>query len=94
MLMFEWDDDKAAANLDKHGVSFETARETFAGPRRLVIQDVAHSTDDEARLFCIGEAGGGVLTARFTMRSDMVRIIGAGYWRKGKHDYEQANNIH
>jgi hypothetical protein len=31
---------------------------------------------------------------RFTYRSDVIRIIGAGYWRKGKRIYEQENQIH
>jgi uncharacterized protein len=29
---FEWDPDKAASNLRKHGVSFETAIRAFADP--------------------------------------------------------------
>jgi uncharacterized DUF497 family protein len=31
-INFEWDSDKAAANLRKHGVSFETACEVFFDP--------------------------------------------------------------
>jgi len=34
------------------------------------------------------------MTVRFTYRHDMIRIIGAGYWRKGKAIYEQENKIH
>jgi hypothetical protein len=33
------------------------------------------------------------LTVRFVIRGDRIRIIGAGYWRKGKLFYEQANRI-
>lgn len=36
----------------------------------------------------------GVLTVRFTYRQQTIRIIGAGYWRKGKAIYEQQNQIH
>jgi hypothetical protein len=38
--------------------------------------------------------GGGVLTVRFTFRGGIIRIFGAGYWRKGKRIYEQTNPIH
>jgi uncharacterized DUF497 family protein len=36
----------------------------------------------------------GVLTVRFTYRETVIRIIGAGYWRKGKAIYEDKNQIH
>lgn len=32
------------------------------------------------------------MTVRFTYREESIRIIGAGYWRKGKKIYEQENN--
>jgi hypothetical protein len=61
---------------------------------RVIAEDVAHSAD-EARYYCFGRdrSGAGILTARFTMRSGRIRIIGAGYWRKGKRLYEQANSV-
>jgi hypothetical protein len=34
---------------------------------------------------------GAVMTVRFTWRSRKIRIFGAGYWRKGKAIYEEAN---
>lgn len=30
---------------------------------------------------------------RFTYRNEVIRIIGAGYWRKGKRIYEQENQV-
>lgn len=33
--------------------------------------------------------GGGILTVRFTYREGVIRIIGAGYWQKGKVTYDQ-----
>jgi hypothetical protein len=44
---------------------------------------------DEARRF--GEVAGGILTVRFTYRAAVIRMIGAGYWRKGKAIYEREN---
>jgi hypothetical protein len=54
---------------------------------------VSHSQTEE-RLYCFGEVDGGVLSVRFTYRASIIRIIGAGYWRKGKAIYERENQIH
>lgn len=40
------------------------------------------------------QAKHGVLTVRFTYRQHRIRIIGAGYWRKGRAVYEAQNQIH
>jgi uncharacterized protein len=46
----------------------------------------------EKRYYCFGKVGGDeVLTVRFTYRKNVIRIIGAGYWRKGKKVYEEKN---
>ena len=47
----------------------------------------------ETRYYCFGIVAGGVLTVRFTYREGVIRIFGAGYWRKGKRVYEQANPV-
>jgi uncharacterized protein len=90
---FEWDDRKDVENQLKHGVSFSLAQYAFADPERIVAEDAAHSTQEQ-RYFCFGRVGGGVMTVRFTYRANVIRIIGAGYWRKGKAIYEQENQIH
>ncbi len=87
---FEWDPEKDAENQRKHGVSFLEAQYAFADPRRVIARDLSHSQTEE-RFYCFGEAGGGVLTVRFTYRASVIRIIGAGYWRKGKSIYEREN---
>ena len=94
MDSFEWDPKKDWANRLKHGVSFYEAQYAFADSRRVIAEDLAHSSADETRYYCFGRVGGGVLTVRFTYRADIIRIFGAGYWRKGKRIYEQANQIH
>ncbi|MDD5628058.1 MAG: BrnT family toxin, partial [Elusimicrobia bacterium] len=48
----------------------------------------------EQRFYCFGKVGGGILTVRFTYRQHRMRIIGAGYWRKGRAIYEAQNQIH
>jgi len=91
---FEWDEAKNLENQEKHGVTFYEAQRAFLDPHRVIAEDINHS-DDEQRYYCFGlnEDGNGILTVRFTYRSGRIRIIGAGYWRKGKKIYEQANSL-
>ena len=73
-------------------MSFQLAQYAFADPRRVIAKDVAHSRSED-RSYCFGEVEGGILTVRFTYRDSVIRIIGAGYWRKGKAVYEYENKI-
>ena len=90
---FEWDSDKDAENQRKHGVSFTLAQQAFLDAKRVIARDVTHS-ESEQRFYCFGGIDEGILTVRFTYRNAVIRIIGAGYWRKGKRIYEQENQIH
>jgi uncharacterized DUF497 family protein len=90
---FDWDASKDSENQTKHGVPFVLAQHAFADPRRVIAEDTSHSAR-ERRYFCFGRVAGGVLTVRFTYRSGVIRIFGAGYWRKGKVIYERENQIH
>lgn len=91
-LGFEWDDSKDLENQQKHGVSFQEAQHAFLDEYRVIAEDLDHS-QIEQRYYCFGlnKEKSGVLTVRFTYRGDCIRIIGAGYWRKGKKIYEQNN---
>ena len=75
---FEWDSDKDLENQRKHSVSFAEAQFAFADPRRVIAEDLSHS-EEERRYYCFGQVSGGVLTVRFTYRSGVIRIHGAGY---------------
>jgi uncharacterized DUF497 family protein len=90
---FEWDPKKDQENQEKHGVSFAKAQFAFADLRRVIAEDRSHSAG-EKRHYCFGWVDGGVLTVRFTYRHDVIRIFGAGYWRKGKGIYERENQVH
>jgi uncharacterized DUF497 family protein len=90
---FEWDPEKDSENQRKHGVTFEFAQYAFADPDRVIAEDLSHSQDEE-RLFCLGRIGDAILTVRFTYRQNVIRIFGAGCWRKGKKIYEKENHIH
>lgn len=90
---FEWDGEKDTANQRKHGVSFAFAQYAFTDPDRVIAEDTRHS-GAEKRYFCFGQVAGGVLTVRFTYRTGVIRIFGAGYWRQGEKIYEEHNTIH
>jgi len=91
-LRFEWDTEKEKANVTKHGVDFTEATAAFYDPKRLLSADEGHS-GEEPRLFCIGRTARGILMVRFTYRGDTIRIIGAGYRRKGRRLYEKEKRI-
>ncbi|MCM2306866.1 MAG: BrnT family toxin [Sulfuritalea sp.] len=46
-LHFEWDERKAAANVKKHGVSFEEAKSAFYDERAKLIDDPDHSGEED-----------------------------------------------
>lgn len=84
---FEWDELKNSENQQKHSVSFEEAQDAFADMHRLIAKDKTHSQKEE-RLYCIGKIKRGIVMVRFTYRGDRIRIFGAGFWRKGRREYE------
>jgi uncharacterized DUF497 family protein len=57
-IQFEWDEIEAAANLCKHGVSFEVAATVFLDPQLLTTADLEHSETEE-RWFSVGWASSG-----------------------------------
>lgn len=87
-MNFEWDGAKERRNVQKHGLDFGTARQAFGDPCRMILSDTKHSRD-EVRWHCLGMVQGRVLTVRFTVRGDKIRIIGVGFWREGKEFYEK-----
>ena len=93
MESFEWNPDKDLVNQAEHGVSFSEAQFAFADPDRVIAEDLSHS-HSEKRYYCFGKVGDGILTVRFTYRGGVIRIYGAGYWRKGRQTYERENQIH
>lgn len=79
--MFGWDPGKAAANLVKHGVSFDEAVTAFGDPNGLDGADIAHSVDEPRRLRLAASSAGRVLVVAYTMRKkaheEVTRIISA-----------------
>ena len=78
-LRFEWDNRKAAANLRKHGVSFEEARSVFFDEQARLIDDPDHS-EEEDRFVLLGLSGAlRLLLVCHCYRSEgeIIRIISA-----------------
>ena len=76
-MQFEWDENKAASNLLKHGVSFEEAKTVFDDPLYVDFYDPDHS-DDEERYLTVGESNQGrLLIVSYTERGVLIRLISA-----------------
>ena len=91
-VSFEWDEIKNKVNQKKHNISFEEAQYAFSDSNRIIAKDAEHSEIEE-RFYCFGKIVEDIVTVRFTYRNNKIRIIGAGYWRKGKQIYEKENKI-
>lgn len=95
-MLFEWDDEKARANIKKHGIDFETAARVFADENRLEIYDEVHS-ETEDRYITIGmiDNVACVVMVVYTERGEAVRLISArkatSQERRMYYDYTQGN---
>jgi len=90
-VRFEWDDEKAETNLEKHGVSFGEATEVFYDPHALEGYDAEHSID-ESRFFIIGLSSRRLLYVVYAERlENTVRIISARRaMTKEQEEYERT----
>ena len=84
MKTFQWDPDKARANVTKHRIDFEDAARLFQEPHFTVAS--AHT--DEARFLTIGYLGTLVIAVVWTPRGeDILRIISA---RRARREEREA----
>ena len=95
-FQFEWDDNKAATNLRKHGIPFELASTVFHDPRLLTVADLEHSEAEE-RWFSIGCAATGVVISVVYMWSEItpelvkIRLVSARRATGGeRRQYEES----
>lgn len=92
MLTFEWDGNKAAANAEKHGVTFEEAATAFGDPLSITIDDPDHSEEEE-RFVLLGMTHRAriVVVVHTDEGGDAVRLIRARLaTRRERKDYEQT----
>jgi uncharacterized protein len=77
MFRFEWDDQKAASNLLKHGVSFDEAVSVFGDARALTFSDTDHAEfEDRSRTYGVSNKTR-LLVVVHTERRHGIRIISA-----------------
>ena len=89
-LQFEWDEDKAKANAEKHGVTFEEAPSVFADPLAAIFTDEAHAGEELREIMVGHSARGRLLLVSFTEQAEAIRIIGARQaTKRERRDYEQ-----
>ena len=88
---FEWDPQKAAANLRKHGVSFAEATTVFGDPLGTTAPDPDHSYDEDRYILVGRSSQGRLLIVAHTDRDDRIRIISAReLTRSEREDYEET----
>jgi len=78
-VQFEWDEDKARSNVEKHGITFEEARSVFFEEDALLYDDPDHSADEQ-RFLLIGPSASLRLLAVvhcFREPDETIRIISA-----------------
>lgn len=73
--IFEWDEEKAAANFIKHGIRFETASKVFADENKLIRYDEEHPWED--RYDVLGKIGKVLLVVCTFRKGNVVHIISA-----------------
>lgn len=92
-MEFEWDQDKAARNEKKHGITFVEATTVFSDPLELTISDPDHSTG-EYRFLSIGRSNlRNLLVVSYTERlQNHIRIISARKATGQEQKYYEQNH--
>jgi hypothetical protein len=78
-IRFEWDPRKAASNREKHGVSFEEARDSFFDPFGDRFWDTEHSNEEDRFLWLARSPLKRILLVVHCFRASdsLLRIISA-----------------
>jgi uncharacterized DUF497 family protein len=77
MVEFDWDPEKAAISLKKHGVSFSEAATVFSDPLSITVHDPDHSTEEERYLIVGVSNRSRLLIISFMERGESIRVISA-----------------
>lgn len=89
LMEFEWDEAKASANLEKHGVSFEKAVAVFLDEVRIVIEDIRYQYD-EPRFSAYGLIQDRLHVVVFAVRGNTFRLISAR--KANKREFKKHGN--
>lgn len=87
-MVYQWNRDKAATNLCKHGIDFADAVSVFSDDLAITIPDERF---DEERFVTIGiDAFGRVLIIVYMLRDEEIRLISARKaTRQERQQYEE-----
>ncbi len=86
-MRFKWDPVKDVMNIQKHGISFKEAAKAFDDPDGIDLVDYKHSVYEIRRHWVGKIADGRVITVRYTMRGEIIRVFGASEWREHRRMY-------
>ena len=87
---FEWDAEKAAENLRKHGVAFEEALTVFQDPLAKIHDDPDHSAEEPRAIITGHSTQSRLRQVSFTERRSRIRSISARLaTRAERQDYEE-----
>ena len=90
-MIFEWDAEKAATNLRKHGVGFEEARTVFNDLLARIFEDETHSSDERREIIIGHSLQGRLLLVCFAERTEVIRIYSARRATpRERKDYEES----
>lgn len=91
-MVFEWDNEKAERNKEKHGISFSEAATVFGDPLAMTFSDPDHSVGEHRFLTFGTTATGTAVVVVHTDRDDIIRIISTRTMtRREKVMYEEGN---
>ena len=89
-LQFEWDDQKARLNFQKHGINFEEAKTVFRDPLAYIFDDQWHSVGEKREIIIGHDDKNRLVLVCFTERNQIIRIISARLaTKKERQDYEE-----
>jgi uncharacterized protein len=91
-IVFEWDPNKASANVQKHGVTFKEAATVFRDDFSVTVLDPDHSIEEE-RFITVGMSSQNqLLMIAHTERSERIRVISARpLTPRERRQYEEAD---
>ena len=91
-MEFEWDTDKAARNIERHGVSFPEAATVFDDDFSVAVPDPDHSFEEQRFIIVGASHRKKLLVVAYAERGERIRIITAReLTRREREDYEQGN---
>ena len=90
-MEFEWSEDKAAANLSKHGVLFDEAKTVFDDPLYVDFFDPDHSENEERYIVMRQSRRRRLLIVSYRERGHLIRLISARETTRGEREaYEEG----